>query len=287
MKIRLVLLCVSVVFLLAACQGAAGQSAQPQSDVAQAQGLSAAEQIQAALAQTQLAQINKPLSDTEIQTAIASTQMVVTPMPLVNQQIAMAVLQTQEAVNASAFSDAQVQTAIAQVQVAPPDNAISPEMVQIAMVNTEQALAPQGLIFAEAATPTPELLQVQSATMDDFSGAYVYSHGPVLNHKYFFTVQMAAEIHGKYHAKIGDTPYKCQVTSVKPDRFYCQGASVKGGTRTIKMYEDGTESLVFTADFVFPEWTATRPVSATRCPYRSVCPPCLSGTCGCCGSNIQ
>jgi len=285
MNLRQIFLCVSVGLILAACQGTTGPSAQMQSDVVQAQAPSAAEQVQAALAQTQLSQINHPLSDEEIQTAIASTQVVATPIPLINQQVAMAIVKTQQAVDVLALSDAQVQTAIAQVQVEAASQELSADTIQAAMARTEMALAPQSLPLQDAATPMPEMLQVQGASMDDFSGAYIYSHGSVSGHKYFFTIQMSAEIRGVYHAKIGDTAYKCEILTEKPDRLYCQGPSVKGGNRTIKIYEDGTENLVFTYDFIFPEWTPTRPVAATQCPYKNPCPPCPVGSCGCCGIN--
>jgi hypothetical protein len=285
MNLRQIFLCVSVGLILAACQGATGQSAQTKNDVVQAQAPSAAEQVQAALAQTQLSQVNHPLSDEEIQTAIASTQSVVTPVPLINQQVAMAIVKTQQAVDVVALSDAQIQTAIAQAQVEAASQELSPDAIQAALAETEMALAPQIPPLQDAATPTPEMLQVQGASMDDFSRAYIYSHGPVSGHKYFFTIQMGAEIRGTYHAKIGDTDYKCQILTAKPDRLYCQGPSVKGGNRTIKIYEDGTESLVFTYDFIFPEWTPTRPAAATQCPYKNPCPPCPVGSCGCCGIN--
>ncbi len=286
MNIRQIFLCACVGLLLAACQSVANPTAQTQGEVAQAQAPSAAEQVQAALAQTQLAQVNSPLSDEEIQTAIASTQIVVTTVPLVNQQVAMAIAQTQQAVNSVSLSDSQIQTAIAEVQVASVDNELPVDVVQSAMQKTEQASAPQAPALQDAGTPTPQMLQVQGAGVDNFDGAYIYSHGAVFGHKYFFTVQMTAEIQGSYHAKIGDTAFTCQKVDLKPDRLYCQGRSIKGGQRTINVLEDGTESLVFTADLIFPEWTPTRPVAATKCKCNPGLPyQCPDGTNGCCSGG--
>lgn len=287
MNIRQIFLCVCVGFLLTACQGVANPSAQTPGDVAQAQAPSAAEQVQAALAQTQLAQVNSPLSDEEIQTAIASTQIVVTSVPLVNQQIAMAIAQTQQAVNAVSLSDSQIQTAIAEVQVVSVDNELSEDTIQAAILRTEEAFAPQNPALQELSTPTPEMLQVQGAGVDDFNGAYLYSHGPVFGHKYFFTIQLTAEIQGKYNAKIGDTVYTCQSVDIKPNRLYCQGRSVKGGSHTIQIFEDGTQSLVFTSELIFPEWTPTRPVAPTKCICKGGIPYlCPDGTTnGCCGNG--
>ncbi len=169
-----------------------------------------------------------------------------------DQQVATAVAETQTAQPTAMTFDQQVATAYALTLTAQASSLSLDERIQTAIAKTQVA---QGVILG---TPTPQNYIASSVPDPLFVNAYVYKYGFLSGNKYNITIQLENDVSGDYFGVIAGEEYTCKVISGYPDRLYCNGASVPGGSQIINVYEKTTNRLVYSGQVVLPQWTPTR-----------------------------
>jgi len=155
----------------------------------------------------------------------------------------------------------------------PPQEINQPKLIQTRTPNPVEARQTQNYL-AMTQTHQVALSQLQPASQDDFNGAKIYSYGSLIGKQYLITIQLTSDVKGKYYAKMMDSwmeaSFKCNTTKAHPDRLYCNGKSVRGGERSIYVYELGTDKLVFVGEILLPRWTPTV-VWPSPCPCCKNC----------------
>lgn len=257
---RYLILNVILIFMLAACElPNSALTAVAQTQTAQSamnlSFVSAQQQTLTAIAQTQVAQDAAIRSQQQTQTALALTQVALSgapqAAPLAEQQIQTAIALTQAAQSALNFALSQTQTALAlppPLQATPTPAELAPAQTQAALMQTQAALA-QTLAAQNQPVKTGPT---------DFTGATIYKYGFPAHEQMMVTIQLNSIVQGGYHAFVNGQLFKCWIVTQYPDRLYCQGKQKKGGYQDIQVFEDGTEKLVFEAQFELPVWTPTK-----------------------------
>lgn len=257
---RYLILYIFLILMLAACEpptsaltaGAQTQTAQ----IAVNQGfVNAQQQTLAAIAQTQVAQDAAILSQQQTQTALAQTQVALNgaaqAAPLAEQQIQTAIALTQAAQSGLNFALSQTQTVLA----LPPPLQTTPNPAELASAQTQAALMQTQAALAQTLAAQNQPVNTGPT---DFTGATIYKYGFPAEDVMMVTIQLYSIVQGGYHALVNDQSFKCWVEAQYPDRLYCQGKQRKGGFQNIQVFEDGTERLVFQAQFELPVWTPTK-----------------------------
>ncbi len=203
-----------------------------------------------------------------------------TPLPNVNEQEIVALVQTQAAQSNLQLSEAElqniVQRVLSQLPSGAAQSAVNLNPQQLFPTRTPRPVEVRQTQDSIVMTQTYQaaLSQLQPASEDDFEGAYIYSYGSLIGKKYIITIQLKNEVKGKYYAKMSDKfvehRYKCTTTVTYPNRLYCHGSSIRGGQRSIFVYEEGTDKLVFIGNLILPRWTPTV-VWPSPCPCCKDC----------------
>jgi len=206
------------------------------------------EKERVAATETQTAHEASLSFDQKVQTAVALTQEAQETQIVFIQVVQTAVVQTQIAKTPTLSLEQQVQAAIAQTQT-----------------NLSQTQTAYGLTQV-AILHTPQYVPSQTVVNDaSFNGAYVYRYGFLQNNRYLVTMQLANNVVGAYYATIGGKTYKCSIIQDYPNRLYCTGPSVRGGSQPVLIYSDDANRLVYTGEVALPQWTPTWVRPSQRC----------------------
>ena len=207
-------------------------------------------------------------------------QQAYTPLPGVDEQQIVSLVQTQAVQSNVQLSQAELQIIVQKVmeelQLGVYQAPIVNNPPQFIPTRTPRPIEVRQTQDAIVMTQTHQaaLSQVQPASQDDFEGAYIYSYGSLIGKKYIITIQLKNEVKGSYYAKMSDkfieNRYKCTTTRTYPNRLYCYGYSIRGGQRSIYVYEEGTDKLVYVGDLILPRWTPTV-VMPSPCPCCGEC----------------
>ncbi len=241
--LRLLIVCTSLAFVSLACalSGVAQTPYAASADVPSTMSASeeAAQQDLLATAQAQVLTTIIPAGEATQTAAVADSLSF-------EQRVATAVMQTQTAARASLSMEQQIQTAIAETQAA---SVAQVPLIQTAIAQTQAASQPLPVIQI---TPMPPISDAI------FNGAYIYRYGFLGNNRYLITLQLSGNVSGSYYAVIEGQSYTCSVVADYPNRLYCTGPSVRGGSQTIYVYEIASNRLAYTGQVVLPQWTPTR-----------------------------
>jgi hypothetical protein len=206
--------------------------------------------------------------------------------------VEIAAQRTVEAIQTSIPFENKVQTAVAQTLEARDrlQGLIQTAIIQtqIAQIPTQTPIPP----FTSTVQMANVIQQVQVTPIPVFdplfANAYVYKYGFMEWNKYLVTLQLSNNVMGNYRAVIGGSDFKCSVQTGYPDRLYCIGPSVRGGSQAINIYEDTTNRLVYITQVTLPQWTPTA-IKYYNCNKWYYQPPynCYSTYCNCnyCNGN--
>jgi hypothetical protein len=195
---------------------------------------------------------------------VAHASVPATPTPTISHEpllVETAAELTVEAIQTGILFENKVQTAVAQTLEA---REKLQNLIQTAIARTQAAQVP-------SQTPAPSLtstvqivnlipqVQVTPVPVFDplFANAYVYKYGFMEWNKYLVTLQLSNNVMGNYRAVIGGSDYKCTIQNGYPNRLYCVGPSIRGGSQAVNIYEDNTNRLVYITQVTLPQWTPT------------------------------
>ena len=105
--------------------------------------------------------------------------------------------------------------------------------------------------ISNTSTFTPSQTQVPCP---DFSGAKIFSMGPMEYWNFFFTIQIEDEILGDYYAILDkNKQYKCFKLEEYPNRIYCHGPQVAiNDFVDYELYKIGIDKPVLKGSFFIP-----------------------------------
>jgi hypothetical protein len=200
------------------------------------------------------------LSQSQAQTAIAQTQVALSVLNRAQQSTQAALLQTIAVQDVLSQSQQETQDVLAQSY-----RELEKTLTSIAQTQSVSGTATTAYSDSQASMVQTAFVMTTSAEAagfgTDFTGAYIYAWGHWSASTYGITIQLTEKVkQEKFFLDIGNETFKCMVVKKYPERLYCTGKPMPGGSYTVQVYyleASGQKKVVFTQEYALPRWTPT------------------------------